>query len=219
MIQEVLYYQYNVPGSFGIKFQIPIYVGVVSSKSYVNIISYIKKNIINTKFYEKDQLSLDDNYWNKYNIFDIDELDTTLLKNEIIKSYYVFMDIYKTQKEQEIWINGWANVLSKGNGLKIHMHGDHENSYLSGNIILSDTKIPTDFLMPQFEHMNDYGKLRLTNPIGGINMFPQWLYHEAINNTEDIRITLAFDLFTKNGIEYYNLHKNNMPISRAIRLI
>ena len=216
MINEVLFYNYNVPGNFGIQFSIPIYVGIVSG--YESIIQYIQTNIIDTNLYEKDQLDLNSNYWNKYNIFDINGLDTSELENEIIRSYNSFMDIYKKPKEKELWINGWANVLGHGYGLKIHNHADHENSYLSGNIILSDTQSPTEFLLPQYEHMEDYGKLRLTNKVGGINMFPQWLYHESMNNDNKIRITLAFDLFTKNGIQYHDSHKKDLPVARAVQL-
>ena len=89
-----------------------------------------------------------------------------------------------------------------------HCHAYHENTYLSGNISLSDTGTVTNYLIP---HLSPYyGPWMAQNKPGRLTMFPSWVEH-YVEPVATKRYSIGFDLFDFNSIKYIsdNREPNN----------
>ena len=216
-------YGLTAPGNFGIDYKLPIWTDSIQDIDFTYLKEYAKNNIIDKKLNKLDFNSdSTDQYWNKYNIFSVKHETINGIKKKIIGSYNDFLIAYKKEPEKELWINGWLNILTKGESLKIHNHSMNSNSYLSGNIVLTDCKTTTNFLPPLLEHMPEYGVLKIPNFVGSLTMFPQWVHHYVDAVEEDIRITLGFDLHTRGAMDYYNnnqtIDSSATPIKLSVKL-
>ena len=216
-------YEVCIPGHFGLNFKVPIWTDGIelSSEDDLEIQTYCQQKILEHKTTNKDYVK---NTWHEKNLFSEELHFVDKLKQKIINSYKTFIDAYGA-KQEKIWINGWINLLTKNENLIKHCHAMHENSYLSGVVVLSNcNNTSTNFYLPQLEHVPEIGVLKISNTKGDIIMFPQWLYHSVETITQDVRITMGFDLFNENSINFFNSNKNSLPkddwpIQRAIRLL
>lgn len=216
-------YEVCIPGHFGLNFRVPIWNDTIqlTKNDDKQIELYCQQKILEHKKDDKDYVK---NSWHNKNLFTENFIFVDKLKHKIIESYITFIKSYKI-KQEKIWINGWVNLLTKNENLIKHCHAMHENSYLSGVIILSECEnTSTNFYLPQLEHVPEVGVLKMSNTKGDILIFPQWLYHSVETVTQDVRITMGFDLFNENSIKFFNAHKDvlpkdDWPIQRAIRLI
>tara|TARA_B100001250_G_scaffold36248_1_gene29089 strand:- start:25 stop:705 length:681 start_codon:yes stop_codon:yes gene_type:complete len=158
--------------------------------------------------------------WMKYNIFSHTEFVVGLLSDRI---YQIYTD-YMVELDQEplpknkIWIRGWGTTLDNGKGIEHHSHAFHENTYLSGNISLSDLPTTTDYFFPYLGWYFDYWKVK--NELGKMTLFPSWLEHKVDpNTTGQVRFSLAFDMFTEHTINYVRNNRNDDSVlQKAIRL-
>ena len=139
--------------------------------------------------------------WKTYNIFDWKTEATKSIKDSITRVYYDYTNVLGLPKERvnDIWIRGWAVVLQPGDPVPRHCHSYHENTFLSGNIMLTDNQTTTDYFIP---HLSDYyGPWRCENKPARITMFPSWVNHE-VAPTENYRVSVGFDLFSFHTLEY-----------------
>ena len=161
--------------------------------------------------------------WRTYNIFTWDNPSIKFLQSSITRVYSDYLDNLDVHKERldDIWIRGWAVVLQPGDPVPKHCHSYHENTFLSGNLMLSGNDTTTDYFIP---HLSDYyGPWKCENKPARITMFPSWVLHE-VQPTEEYRISVGFDLFSFHTLDY--ISKNRVPgnelqecILKSIKLV
>ena len=158
--------------------------------------------------------------WMKYNIFSWDANIIGVLSDRI---YQVYSD-YVNELDQDplpknkIWIRGWGVTLDKEQSLKHHSHSFHENTFLSGNISLSDLQTTTDYYFPYLSWY--FGYFKILNTPGAITVFPSWLEHKvAPNKTGQLRYTVGFDMFTEHTINYISENRNESSELQNIILL
>ena len=161
--------------------------------------------------------------WRTYNIFSWDNPAIKFLQSSITRVYSDYLDTLDFHKERldDIWIRGWAVVLQPGDPVPKHCHSYHENTFLSGNVMLTDNQTTTDYFIP---HLSDYyGPWKCENKSARITMFPSWVLHE-VQPTEEYRISIGFDLFSFHTLDY--ISKNRIPgselqecILKSIKLV
>jgi len=160
------------------------------------------------------------NGWTTYNIFDSDDLIVKVLCDKIYQVY----EEYVTELEDEVipkdklWIRGWAVRLEEGQQIKHHSHAFHENTFISGNISLSDLDTTTDYYFPYLGWY--FGYYKIQNTPGKMAMFPSWLEHKVDpNTTGEVRYSLGFDMFTEHTINYIGENRNeNEEFTKVILL-
>lgn len=213
-------YEMNIAGDFGLNFNVPIWEDSLPSFDSSELLHYAHEKLLVTGNYLNDLDSAENSSWDKYNIFNEDIKCISDFKTSVKESYRLFAKSYHIEFKEKLWINGWISILTKGNFVKKHCHSTHQNSYLTGFIVLTKNDSYTDFHLPEFEHLDDVGIIRIENLEKTIVMFPQWLFHSVSPVQDDLRISLAFDLFTEDAINYYNENNSGMdvPIKRATPL-
>jgi hypothetical protein len=160
-------------------------------------------------------------HWRTYNVFEFDLPIINTIKQQIIRAYCDFTQAYNVKIQNELWIHGWVTILTKGVDLGIHNHALDDKSYVSGSINLTPCDNSTNFVSPQIDLHKEHTVFKIKNFVGSLNMFPSWVFHYVDPVKEDLRLTLAFDLFTADAIEFYkkNSLDTNLTIRKAIRLI
>ena len=193
----------NTP--FAPSFDVPVYIDECGNS--------ITKDLI--KLCEQYKFSRDN--WIEYNIFSMTDFVIGLLSDRI---YQVYTD-YMVELEEEpltrdkLWIRGWGVTLNTDEGIDHHSHAFHENTYLSGNISLSDLDTSTDYYFPYLGWYFDYWKVN--NKSGNITLFPSWLEHKVDpNTTGQVRFSLAFDMFTEHTIDYISNNRNDSSVLQNI---
>lgn len=216
-------FKYKINNSFGINLKIHIWYDEIKDKNFSSIVDYAQKNIISKNFHLLDaDITNSDSHWNKYNIFEDLKNDKTIIniKKTIKNAHKNFVKSVRG-KEEEIYINGWLNVMTKNMKLGEHFHGNHENSYLSGNLTLTETKnSKISYALPNFDEIKSYYLHTIDSKKGHFNLFPQWLWHWVDPIDDDLRIVLGFDLHLKKAVDYYWKHhsQSDYPLRRAIKL-
>lgn len=177
-------------------FDVPIWIDDVNKKFVDQILDVVKKNDNGTY---KD-------LWESYNIFKWEHHAFKALRASIWHSYNNYMDTLNLPKENgdSLWIRGWAISLKPGERVGRHCHSYHENTYLSGNIMLSDNQTTTDYLIP---HLSSYyGPWKCKNLPGRMTLFPSWVEH-SVSEVEEQRYSLGYDLFDYHTMEYISKNK------------
>ena len=154
--------------------------------------------------------------WKSYNVFELNHDTIEYLKKLIIGSYKNYMMALNMPCEKNIWIRGWAANLTKNDGLKLHSHSWHENTYLSGNLMISHNKTTTDYFIPHLS--SDHGFYKVENVPGRMTLFPSWVLHKVDPISDQERFSIGFDMFTQHSMEYVRSNKED-PINRSILLI
>ena len=173
----------------------------------------ITKDLI--KLCEQYKFSRDN--WIEYNIFSRKEFVVGLLSDRIYQVYTDYMIELKKDPlpKDKLWIRGWGVTLNADVGIDHHSHAFHENTYLSGNISLSDLNTSTDYYFPYLGWYFDYWKV--DNKLGNITLFPSWLEHKVNpNTTGQVRFSLAFDKFTEHTMNYISNNRNNSSVLQNI---
>lgn len=138
--------------------------------------------------------------WKSENIFSWGGSTIEELKTSILFNYLRFMDELKFAPENNLWIRGWPVVLKETEGIGLHSHSYHENTYLSGNIMVSENATTTDYAIP---HLSTYyGFYKVENIQGRMTLFPSWVQHKVDPIVDSKRISIGFDIFTEKSIEY-----------------
>lgn len=172
-------------------FDVPIWMEDLDTDFIDRLISEIQENKVGS---ERDS-------WRVYNIFDWKTTSTRSLQSSILKSYIEYIDSiqYETENPEDVWIRGWGVVLEPGQHLPKHSHSYHENTFISGNVMLSDNKTYTEYFIP---HLSDYyGPWRCENIPGRMTLFPSWVLHGVLP-TEYYRVSIGFDLYTSHTMNY-----------------
>ena len=160
--------------------------------------------------------------WQSYNIFTWEDEPIRFLKASIYRIYDDYMKELGLVPEQDLWIRGWAVNLGKNEGVPVHSHSYHENTYLSGNIMISSNPTTTDYAIP---HLSTYyGFYRVENTPARMTLFPSWVQHKVDPIEDEERISIGFDIFTYFSMEYISKSNNvdallNDPIMKAIPLV
>jgi hypothetical protein len=153
--------------------------------------------------------------WSSYNFF-YEHKKNNLLE-EIMLMTGAFCDILDVELIDNLWIRGWLNKLETGESLPVHHHSIHENTYLSGNMLLTESSIPTEYTIPGWSLYGD--NLKPPSKVGTTTIFPSWVEHE-VKEVDSPRIALAWDLYTYDAMLYAekNNPNNEMMLSIPFKL-
>jgi len=214
----------KIDNDFGVDFKCHMWYDEIKNKDFSSIIDYAHTNIISKNLHLTDTTlsSREDMHWIKYNLF-VELKDDPTTKNIIKNIKRAYKDFVKEieGEEKELYINGWLNILTKNMDLKRHCHGNHQNSYLSGNLTLTDCQTSvTKFILPNWDNPTRFHTHLVKSKKGHFNLFPQWQYHWVEPIDEELRITLGFDLHLKDAVDYYwqNNGDKDLPLSRAVKI-
>jgi len=129
-----------------------------------------------------------------YNVLEWPDEEIIKLKNHIKKFHLLFLQEMRLKIQDEMYIQCWANVMRKGEQIKPHIHGTSEETYLGGHICIQCKNTSTHYINPvnQLKNPEIYSS---ENKVGKITLFENCLPHYTdIHNSDDERITIAFDL-------------------------
>ena len=158
--------------------------------------------------------------WTTYNIFDWDE---DIIKNLVDKIYLSYTEYinelsYEVIPKDKLWIRGWGVRIDPDNYLNHHAHSFHENTYLSGNLSISNLETTTDYFFPYLGWYFGYWKVK--NVPGKMTLFPSWLEHKVDKNTTGhMRFSLGFDMFTEHSISYIRNNRNDNSETQKIIML
>ena len=158
--------------------------------------------------------------WTTYNIFDWDEDIIKNLADKIYWSYteYINQLCYNVIPKDKLWIRGWGVRIDPNDYLNHHAHSFHENTYLSGNLSISNLDTTTDYFFPYLGWYFGYWKVK--NVPGKMTLFPSWLEHKVDKNTTgQVRFSLGFDMFTEQSISYIRENRNKNSETQNILLL
>ena len=158
--------------------------------------------------------------WTTYNIFDWDEDIIKNLADKIYWSYteYINQLCYNIIPKDKLWIRGWGVRIDPNDYLNHHAHAFHENTYLSGNLSISNLDTTTDYFFPYLGWYFGYWKVK--NVPGKMTIFPSWLEHKVDENTTgQVRFSLGFDMFTEQSISYIRKNRNENSETQNILLL
>ena len=159
-----------------------------------------------------------------YNIFSWDHPEIDKLKDNITEFHHEYykQSLEKNDLPPELWVNGWMNVMKKGQVIRKHAHGYLEWTYLSGHFTVQSSDTQTVYVNP-YEHMTDSRMTKdlksgvldryshrlyaADNIAGRMALFPSFVPHfTTTHDGDDYRITLAFDM------SYYQKHPIYIPL-------
>jgi hypothetical protein len=139
----------------------------------------------------------------QYNLFNyadqLPELQQLLTFFRI--SYLNFVQADQTSIK-ELDIVCWFNILRKDQDIKEHYHGAGHDVYLSGNYHVDNYDTKT-YYVPPYDKNRTY---EFDNTQGGLTIFPTYLTHGTTKFSEDLRISIAFDLRLANNANNANLN-------------
>ena len=154
--------------------------------------------------------------WKRYNIFSWKTESTKFLQHSIARMYHEYCNALEFPKERpnDLWIKGWAVLLKPGDKISKHSHCYHENAFLSGNLMVSPNESTTDYDIPYL------GWVTTENKKGMMTLFPSCLPHAVDELKEEERYSLAFDLITEQGMDFFwnNNTKDSDPLLLAVEL-
>ena len=132
--------------------------------------------------------------FNRYNVFNWKNKNISLLKENIINFHNNIINYFKLPPVNELYIQCWVNIMRKGEKIQPHIHGVRPDTYLGGHICIQCNNTSTNYINP-INQINDPEIYSSKNEIGKITLFQNNIPHFTdIQNTNNERITLAFDL-------------------------
>jgi len=135
--------------------------------------------------------------FNQYNVFLWKNENITILKNIIIDFHNNILKYFKQPPIKDLYIQSWVNIMRKGDQIKPHIHEVNPDTYLGGHICVQCKETSTNFINP-INQINDPEIYSSINEVGKITLFQNNIPHYTdINNSNNERITIAFDLNTK----------------------
>ncbi len=188
---------------FAPSFDVPVYIDSIDVEGLEDLLSH--------------RLPIE---WTTYNIFDWDEEIIKSLADKIYWSYTQYMNqlCYDVIPKNKLWIRGWGVRLELDQHLNHHAHSFHENTYLSGNLSVSDLDTTTDYIFPYLGWYFGYWKVK--NVPGTMTLFPSWLEHKVdMNTTGQVRFSLGFDMFTEQSLSYVSENRNKNSETQNILLL
>jgi hypothetical protein len=138
-----------------------------------------------------------------YNIFNWPEMYK--LKSAVKTIHDLFLQYIKVEN-RPVWINGWANVMRKGQHIKTHIHNVDQTCYLGGHICVDCEQSSTFYINP-VNTINDPEIFEIENKIGQLTLFSNCIPHyTSIHEGNSERITMAFNL------NVVNKNNNNIQL-------
>jgi len=132
--------------------------------------------------------------FNRYNVFNWKNKNISLLKENIINFHNNIINYFKLPPVNELYIQCWVNIMRKGEKIQPHIHGVKPDTYLGGHICIQCNNTSTNYINP-INQINEPEIYSSKNEIGKITLFQNNIPHFTdIQNTNNERITLAFDL-------------------------
>jgi len=191
---------------FAPQFDIPIYTDKYSEELSDNLVKIIEKREAGFELQKIDGTGKTyQRQWSNYNIFDWKNKEIKILADQVYNSYMTFIRGMNKEplSKDKLWIRGWAVVLEEHQEIEFHSHSFHENTFLSGNLSLSDLGTTTDYWFPNLSLY--FGWWKSQNKKGSLTLFPSWLEHKVDpNTTGELRFSVAFDMFTQHTMDYIN---------------
>ena len=143
-----------------------------------------------------------------YNIFTWDQPDINTLKKEIASMCNNYHMRVSGKKISKFGLAGWMNIMKKGDRIEMHNHSFQNDSYLSGNFIVSSNGTKTIYNNPFSQYIKENVLVKMVedgvddpsyypskNIDGKLTLFPSYIPHFTTEHKSDSnRITLAFDL-------------------------
>jgi len=193
----------NPNNYFAPRFSVDMWFDLIDVDLIDILLREVKKN---EYLYEGDR-------WEHYNIFTWKSDAIDQLRDIIINCHLEFCKELNIEPES-LWVRGWVYPQKEGMHLKRHFHAIHENSYLSGNLCLTENKTTTDYDIPYL------GMISVNNLKGMLTLFPSSLPHSVDMLKDKERYSLAFDLITEQGMKYFwnNNDNESDPLLLAVKL-
>ena len=189
---------------FAPQFDIPIYTDKYSEELSDNLVKIIEKREAGFELQKIDSTGKTyQRQWSNYNIFDWGNKEIKILADQVYNSYMTFIKGMNQEplSKDKLWIRGWSVILEENNSIGVHAHAFHENTFLSGNLSLSNLDTTTDYWFPSLSLYFDWWKSK--NEMGSVTLFPSWLEHKVDpNTTGEVRYSIAFDMFTQHAMDY-----------------
>jgi len=188
---------------FAPNFSVDVWFDLIGLQLTDDLLEVVKRN---EDLYKNHQ-------WEHYNIFLWEDRCIRDLKDIIKASYDDFCRKIGCSRES-VWIRGWVYPQKQGMVLKRHSHAMHENAYISGNICLTENNTTTDYDIPYL------GWVTTENSKGRMTLFPSCLPHSVDKLKDGERYTIAFDLITEQGMDYFwcNNKSECDPLLLAVEL-
>jgi hypothetical protein len=144
--------------------------------------------------------------FNRYNVLNWKNENILLLKETIINFHNKIIDYFKLPSVNKLYIQSWVNIMKKGEKIQPHIHGVTPDTYLGGHVCIQCDNTSTYYINP-INQINEPEIFSSKNEIGKITLFQNNIPHFTdLHNSDDERITIAFDLSLK------KLYKNYIRI-------
>ena len=161
-------------------------ISTVSGDAYTGL----KKDSTTTRF-------------DKYNVLKWEGKNIQNLKGNIVSFHNHILKYFNQPLPNDLYIQCWANIMRKGEQIKPHLHDIGSYCYLGGHICVQCDDTSTHYINP-INQINDPMTYSSKNDVGKMTIFPDNVPHYTdIHNSDNERITIAFDLLTENP------HKDN----------
>lgn len=149
--------------------------------------------------------------WQSFNLFKWEDEEIQKLKKEIYKKYLAFLE-QTSNTRKKVWVQCWANVLRKGQDIKMHFHSLNELTYLSGHVTIQCDNTSTVYVNPYacINHLDEYYQKNIP---ANLTFFPSYLPHyTTMHNGSKERISIAFDLILTNIVSQTGAIDENLVL-------
>lgn len=129
-----------------------------------------------------------------FNVLSWEYEEVMTLYNFIKEHYHAFLNTVGYEVP-ECSIQCWANVLRKGEKIKVHRHNTAPSSFLSGNITIQAENTQTHYYVSEVYDPEAYPFYSSNNELGSLNIFQSHMLHDTtVTESKEPRISIAFDI-------------------------
>lgn len=123
-----------------------------------------------------------------------DHEEVMVLYHFIRDHYHTFLNMLEYEIPESS-IQCWANVLRKGEQIKVHRHNTAPHSFLSGNMTIQAENTQTHYYVSEVYDPEAYPFYSSDNQPGDFNIFQSHMLHDTdMTESADPRISIAFDI-------------------------
>ena len=118
-----------------------------------------------------------------------------------------------TSWQETLYANCWFNVLRQTEGMNIHTHGYHKNTFYGFNLTINAIETFTSYYHP-IGNLNE--SFHVPNKIGYLTLFPNSIPHSVSpNRYVTPRISIAGDIYASTFLDAEN---SNIELSNLVEL-